>query len=240
MASIMDFTKESLGNLFEAGDAICCYHSPELIERIVYEAKTYNYRSICTSTNFLETYRKLLEGTNIKLIGMVAYPYGDMSIECKKVEIKTAIEKGCDALDIVMNISYLKSNMWDEFKNEVFELVNYARTLKPNVEVKPLIEVCLLDDEQLTFATEVVRDSGADFFKTQTGWFPVGMTLEQLKLMRKVAGPEMGIKACGTITESIEGIAACIEAGANIIGGNGIRIVEDLEFYQDYLKRNQK
>lgn len=237
MATIMDFDRKSLGNLFEAGDAICCYHDPELIERIVYEAKLYNYRSICTSTNWLEMYRKLLEGTNIKLIGMVAYPYGDMSVECKKVEIKIAIEKGCDALDIVMNISYLKSGMWDEFKNEVFELVNYAKSLKPDIEVKPLIEVCLLNNEQLTFATEVVRDSGAEFFKTQTGWFPVGLTLDQLKLMRKVA-PDMGIKACGAITESIEGIAAVIEAGANIIGGNGIRIVEGLEFYQDYLRRN--
>lgn len=240
MASIMDFTKQTLGNLFEAGDGICNYHTPDLMELIAYEAIRYNYRSICTSSNFLPTYRKLVEGTRIKLIGMVAYPFGDMGIECKKKEIEAVIDKGCDAIDVVVNMSYLKSGRYDEFKDEVFTLVDYARSLKKDLEIKPLVETVLCTDEQLIVASQTVKESGADFIKTQTGWYPIGLTLRQLKIIRKTVGPDFGIKACGAITESVQGLAACLEEGADIIGGNGIRIIEDLEFYQDYLRRNKQ
>lgn len=239
MASIMDFTKATLGNLFEAGDGICNYHTPDLMGLVAFEARKYNYRSICTSSNYIGDYKKLLAGTNVKVIGMVAYPFGDMSIECKKKEIELVIDRGCDAIDVVVNMSYLKSGRYDDFKAEVHELVKYAKSLKSDLEMKPLVETVLCDDEQLVVASQTVKDSGADFIKTQTGWYPIGLTLRQLKIIRKTVGPDFGIKACGAITESIQGLAACLEEGANIIGGNGVRIIEDLEFYQDYLRRQK-
>jgi deoxyribose-phosphate aldolase len=239
MASIMDFTKATLGKLFEAGDGICNYHTPDLMELVAFEAKKYGYRSICTSSNYICEYKKLLEGTNIKVIGMVAYPFGDVSIDGKKKEIEVVIDRGCDAIDVVVNMSYLKSERYDDFKAEVHGLVGFARSLKKDLEIKPLVETVLCTDEQLVVASQTVKDSGADFIKTQTGWYPIGLTLRQLKIIRKTVGPDFGIKACGAITESVQGLAACLEEGANIIGGNGVRIIEDLEFYQDFLRRHK-
>jgi len=236
--SILDFDKKSLGNLFEAGDGICTYHTPELIELIAYEAVRYNYRSICTSANYIGDYKRLVAETGIKIIGMVAYPYGDVSMESKKLEIEMVIDNGCDAIDVVVNMSYLKSNRFEEFREEVFMLVDYTRSLKKDIEMKPLVETVLCTDEQLVFASQVVKDSGADFIKTQTGWFPIGLSLRQLKIIKETVGPDFGIKACGALTETVQGIAASLKAGADIIGGNGIRIIEDLEFYQDYLRKH--
>ena len=71
---------------------------------------------------------------------MVAYPFGDMGIDCKKKEIEAVIDKGCDAIDVVVNMSYLKSGRYEEFKDEVFTLVDYARSLKKDLEIKPLVE----------------------------------------------------------------------------------------------------
>ena len=234
---ILTYTKETLGKLFEAGDGICEYHTPEKMEMIAYEARKYNYRSICTSSNYIKTYKKLLEGTDIKVIGMVAYPFGDMSIEAKKVEIDRVIEEGCDAIDVVVNMSYLMSNEFGRFHDEVMDLVSYIRKRKDSIEIKVLVEVVLLSDEQLRYAVKTVEESGADFFKTPTGWFTVGLTLRQLKIMRETAGPDFKIKACGSITESIQGLSACLDAGADIIGGNGGRIIENLPFYQEYLRK---
>ncbi len=237
---ILNYTRETLGKLFEAGDGICEYHTPEKMEMIAYEARKYNYRSICTSSNYIKTYKKLLEGTDVKVIGMVAYPYGDMSIEAKKTEIDRVIEEGCDAIDVVVNMSYLLSNEFSRFHSEVTDLVGYIRKKKESIEIKVLVEVVLLNDEQLRFAVKTVEESGADFFKTQTGWFPVGLSLRQLEIMRETAGPDFKIKACGAITESIQGLSACLDAGADIIGGNGVRTIENLEFYQDHLRRQEK
>jgi deoxyribose-phosphate aldolase len=132
----------------------------------------------------------LLEGTNLKLIGMVGYPFGDVSIESKKLEIKINVDKGADAVDdVVVNMFYLKSGMCDRFKDEVFELVNYARSLRKDLEIMPLVETVLCNGEQLVIAFRTVKDSRADFIKTQTGWFLVGLTLRQLKIILETVGP---------------------------------------------------
>lgn len=240
MYQILNYTRKTLGKLFEAGDGICEYHTPEKIRLISYEAIEYGYRSICTSSNYIREYKKYLKDTDINVIGMVGYPFGDVSLESKKVEISKVIEYGCDAIDMVVNMSYLISDEYNRFREEVFSMVEYAKSLKPDVELKVLVEVVLLNDEQLKIAGLTVRDSGADFFKTQTGWFPVGMTLRQLKLLRESVGPDFGIKACGSVTESIQGLSECLDAGANIIGGNGLRIIEDLECYQEMLREKLK
>lgn len=235
---ITDYTRDTIGKLFEGGDGVCCYHTPETMAVWAYEARKYNYRSICTSSPYVKEYRKLLEGTDIKIVGIAGYPYGDMSSDCKFTEIAKVIDEGCESFDMVVNMSYLKSGYYDLFRKEVFEAVEYARKLRPDVEIKMLVEMVLCNDEQLEVAARTVKESGADFIKTQTGWFPIGASLAQLKQIREIVGPDYPIKACGQITESIQGLAACLDAGvADIIGGIPVRIIEDLEFYQEYLKK---
>lgn len=233
---ITEYTRDDIGKLFEGGDGVCWYHTPDTMAVWAYEARKYNYRSICSSSPYVKEYRKLLEGTDVMIVGIVGFPYGDMSIDCKFTEIAKVIDEGCESFDMVVNMSYLK-----KFREEIFETVEYAKKLKSDVEIKMLVEVVLCNDEQLVVAARTVKESGADFIKTQTGWFPVGASLAQLKRIREAVGPDYPIKACGQITESIQGLAACLDAGvADIVGGIPIRIIEDLEFYQDYLKQQEK
>ena len=75
-------------------------------------------------------------------------------------------------------------------------------------------------------ACELAKEAGADFVKTSTGFGTGGATVEDVRLMRKVVGPEMGVKAAGGI-RTYEQALAMIEAGANRIGASsGVKIVE--------------
>ena len=62
--------------------------------------------------------------------------------------------------------------------------------------------------------------------KTSTGFSTGGALEEDVLLMRKTVGEEMGVKAAGGI-RSAEAAGKMIEAGANRIGtSSGIKIVE--------------
>ena len=71
--------------------------------------------------------------------------------------------------------------------------------------------------------------AGADFVKTSTGFSTGGATEEDVKLMRAVVGPEIGVKASGGV-RSFEDMQKMIEAGATRIGASsGVQIMKGLK-----------
>ena len=85
--------------------------------------------------------------------------------------------------------------------------------------LKVIIETCLLTDEEKVKACELSKEAGADYVKTSTGFSTGGATVEDVALMRKTVGPEMGVKASGGVRD-IAGAKAVIEAGATRIGAS--------------------
>ena len=72
----------------------------------------------------------------------------------------------------------------------------------------------------------VSRNAGADFVKTSTGFSTYGATVHDVKLMRRVVGPDIGVKASGGI-RTLEDLEAMRAAGANRIGtSSGVQILE--------------
>ena len=83
--------------------------------------------------------------------------------------------------------------------------------------VKVIIETCLLDDDEKVAACVLCKEAGAHFVKTSTGFSTAGATVEDVELMRRVVGPNMGVKAAGGIRDFATAVAM-IKAGANRIG----------------------
>ena len=95
--------------------------------------------------------------------------------------------------------------------------------------MKVILETCLLTEQEKTQACRVCRECGADFVKTSTGFSKGGATAEDVALMRRTVGPEMGVKASGGI-RSLEDAKAMVEAGANRLGtSSGAAIVKAQE-----------
>ena len=72
-------------------------------------------------------------------------------------------------------------------------------------------------------------EAGASFVKTSTGFGAAGATAEDVALMRKVVGNQLGVKAAGGIRTLADALKM-VEAGANRLGTSGsVAIIRELE-----------
>ena len=85
----------------------------------------------------------------------------------------------------------------------------------------------MLTDEEKEKACLAAVEAKADFVKTSTGFSTGGATLEDIALMRKTVGPDMGVKASGGVRTYADALAF-IDAGATRLGASsGKNIVEE-------------
>lgn len=168
MFDVMALTRESFGKLFEGGSGVLGFHNQETVELGAAEAIQYNISTVCTSSNFIPLYRQLLSGTDIMAERVFSYPWGDISLEAKKVELARVIDLGADTVDSVINLSFLKSGMMHELESELSELVAFARKRKADIEIKFIVECIFVTDAELAADARLIKKSGVNFIKTQT------------------------------------------------------------------------
>ncbi|MFS0575269.1 deoxyribose-phosphate aldolase [Sporosarcina sp. 179-K 3D1 HS] len=195
------------------------------------EARSYSFASVCVNPAWVKTAASALEGTSVKVCTVIGFPLGASTTETKVFETENAISNGASEVDMVLNIGALKSGENELVKNDIQAVVEAA---KGKALVKVIIETALLEDAEKRKACELAVAAGADFVKTSTGFSTGGATEEDVKLMRAVVGPEMGVKASGGI-RNLEDMKKMIDAGATRIGASsGVQIMEGLVSEADY------
>lgn len=177
------------------------------------EAKEYHTASVCVNASFASLVAYELRSSGVKTCVVVGFPLGAMASGAKAVEASLAVRDGAEEVDMVMNIGSAKAGDWAAVQADIAAVVNAA---KPAI-VKVIIETCLLTDEQKVNACLAAKAAGAAFVKTSTGFSTGGATVEDIALMRKTVGPEMGVKASGGVRTKYQALAM-IEAGATRIG----------------------
>lgn len=184
----------------------------ELI-KLCEEAKEYKFFSVCVNPCNIEKAKELLKDSDTKICTVVGFPLGQMTTEAKSFETKEAVFLGAEEVDMVINIGKLKDGDYDYVLDDIRAVVLAAG----GVLTKVIIESCLLTDEEKVKACELAKAAGADYVKTSTGFSKSGATKEDIALMRKTVGPEMGVKASGGI-RTLEDALAMIENGASRLG----------------------
>ena len=201
------------------------------IEKLCAEAKEYVFASVCVNPTWVKTSAELLTGTPVKVCTVIGFPLGASTPETKAFETKDAIQNGAGEIDMVLNVGALKSEDLTLVKRDIEAVVEAA---KGQAIVKVILETCLLTKEEIKVASQLSKDAGADFVKTSTGFSTGGATVEDVKLMREVVGPDLGVKASGAV-RSLEDVEKMIEAGATRIGASsGVQIVQGLTSNSDY------
>ena len=191
------------------------------IEILCKEAIQYKFASVCINPVYVSYAKSFLKDENPKVCSVVGFPLGADSEEMKYAEARFLIFQGVDEIDMVMNIAFLKERKLDLVKNEIKKVVEAA----DGNCVKVIIETSFLDQDEKALACNIVMDSGASFVKTSTGFSSSGATLEDVRLIKKVVGDQVGIKASGGIKTKKEALEF-IEAGANRIGtSRGVEIL---------------
>lgn len=195
----------------------------ESILKLIAEAKTYDFASVCVNPCWVALAHQELKNTDVKVCTVVGFPLGANTTKVKVFETKDAIEKGAQEIDMVINIAMLKDKEYDYVENEIHQIVEAA---KDKAIVKVIIETCLLTDEEKIKACELSQKAGADFVKTSTGFSTGGATVHDIALMRKTVGAEMGVKASGGVHTHEEALAM-VEAGATRIGASvGVKLLK--------------
>jgi deoxyribose-phosphate aldolase len=170
--------------------------------------------------------KALLEGTSITLCCPIAFPQGLNPPEVKRHEASWALDHGAQELDMVLNITALKSGDYAFVALDIAGVVVAASEY--GAPVKVILETCLLTPEEIVSACRIAEAEGAAWVKTSTQTQPEGATVEVVRLMRQTVGPEVQIKASGYITD-IDKLLALYEAGARRFGtGYTVQILEGL------------
>lgn len=185
------------------------------VERMCMEAEKYGFGCVCVNPTYVSLATQLLKETNVKVSSTVGFPFGVTLPEVKAFEAWRALENGAREIDMVINLSALKSGDYETVRKDI-EMVVDIKRLYRDVTVKVIIETGLLTDKEKVLACKIAKEAGVDFVKTSTGLFG-GATVEDVRLMRKTVGREMGVKAAGGI-RTLQQALAMIEAGADRIG----------------------
>lgn len=196
----------------------------EDIKKLCDEAKSYGFASVCVNPANVELCTDLLKWSDVNVCTVISFPLGAITSKIKFFETKDAVQHGADEIDMVMNIGSLKSGLNDTVKKDIEGVITAAE----GKIVKVIIETALLTKEEKILACEIVKDTGADFVKTSTGFGYPGATVEDIFLIKKAIGPQMGIKASGGI-RNIKTVFDMVKAGATRIGtSSGVKIMEEL------------
>ncbi|MCP1123458.1 deoxyribose-phosphate aldolase [Bacillus sp. 3103sda1] len=188
----------------------------EDVMKVLEEAKKYNFASVCINPTWVKLAAEELAGHNVDVCTVIGFPLGANTTETKVFETKDVIAKGATEVDMVINVGALKDGDNEFVENDIREVVQAA---KGKALVKVIIETCLLTDEEKVRACELSVKAGADFVKTSTGFSTGGATAEDITLMRKTVGENVGVKASGGV-RTREDAEKMIEAGASRIGAS--------------------
>jgi deoxyribose-phosphate aldolase len=168
----------------------------------------------CVQPCWVAEAARALHGSGAKVVSVIGFPHGCSKTATKVLESRAAVEDGARELDMVLNVGMLRSGRPEEVRRDVASVVHAA----PGIPVKVILETGALDDAGKRLACRIVRDAGAAFVKTSTGFHPGGgATVADVRLMREEVGPAFGVKASGGI-RSLADVQAMIDAGANRIG----------------------
>ena len=197
----------------------------DMIAQLCFEARKYHFASVCVNPTHVKLSAELLRDTDVKVCTVTGFPLGATPPEVKAFETQKAIQDGATEIDMVINIGALKAGDHELVARDIREVVSVAHAA--GALVKVIIETALLTDEEKIVASLLAKEAGADFVKTSTGFSGGGATAHDVALMRRVVGPDVGVKAAGGIRTQADA-EQMVAAGATRLGASaGVKIIQE-------------
>jgi deoxyribose-phosphate aldolase len=198
--------------------------SREQILTVCREAVEYSFKSVCVNPLWVSTVRTAVKGSGVLTCSVIGFPLGATTTESKVFEARGAVADGADEIDMVIDMAAARAGEKDVLVADILAVADAVH--EQGAILKVIIETAMLSDEQKVLACEAAVEAGADFVKTSTGFNGGGATVEDVALMRRTVGPDIGVKASGGV-RSLEDARAMIDAGATRIGASsGVAIVK--------------
>lgn len=198
---------------------------PAQIEQLCREALEYQFAAVCINPIYVNLGARLLSGSSVKVCTVIGFPLGATPTRVKVAETRACLEMGAVEIDMVLPVGLLRAGELEAVYDDIQSVCE--ATHAQNALVKVIFENALLDDTQKITACLLCIQSGVDFVKTSTGFGPGGATLADVELMRRVVGPDMGVKAAGGV-RTLADARAFLVAGATRLGSSaGVKIMQE-------------
>ncbi len=195
------------------------------VRKLCDEARKYHFASVCVNSGNVARARSLLAGSGVMTCAVVGFPLGAMATSAKAFEAREAVRAGADEIDMVINVGALKSRDYALVSDDIRKVVEASRPAR----VKVILETGMLTNEEKVIAISLAKVAGAHFVKTSTGFGPGGATTDDIALMRRLVGAELGVKASGGV-RTHEDAEKMVAAGASRIGASAsIAIVTNVK-----------
>lgn len=186
------------------------------VNRVCEEALRFGFAAICIPPPFVKDARRILgERNKVRLATVVGFPMGYSAISAKSEEIKRAMDDGADDVDAVINISWVKSGLWNNVSRDIDALA-LASQSRGGI-LKLILECGLLTEEEIKKSSAIAADCGVPWLKTGTGFHGYNATEEMVRFLRSIAGKDVKIKAAGGIRD-VQTAKLLLAAGADRLG----------------------
>lgn len=169
-------------------------------------AKKFHFKTVAIGCAWIPYAKEILAGSDVGIDAAIGFANGYNTTEAKTFETRDAIAKGATEADVLLNVGWLRSGMYDAVENE---LKCFREACGDHI-AKVILEVCYLEEKDIRAAVRIAKRAGLDFVKTSTGFARGGATPEAVRIMLDEAAGEIQVKASG-----------------------GIRTREDAEMYLD-------
>jgi deoxyribose-phosphate aldolase len=195
------------------------------IRQLCKEAEQFRFATVCVNPTWVRLCAQLLKGTDVGVCTVVGFPLGATPADVKAYEARRAIFDGAHEVDMVINVGLLKSGHDALVLDDVCQVAGAVHDGCGRLKV--IIETALLTDDEKVKACTLAKQAGADYVKTSTGFGPGGATAQDVALMRRVVGKDVGVKAAGGIRD-LAAAQQMIAAGATRVGASaGVKIVQE-------------
>lgn len=187
--------------------------SQDEVRKLCLEAKNFGFFGVCVNSSHVKLAAAELSGSTPKLVSVIGFPLGVATSSSKAFEAAEALASGAHEIDMVIHIGALKEGRYDFVRKDIAEVVKACggKTLKV------ILETGLLDNDEKKIGCQLSVEAGANFVKTCTGFSTGKAEIADIRLMRQIVGPNIGVKASGGIKTS-EAAWALIDAGATRLG----------------------
>jgi deoxyribose-phosphate aldolase len=198
--------------------------------KVIKEAREYNFASVCLPPSYVKLASDILKESDVKVCTVIGFPLGYNTTSVKVDETVMAIQDGADEIDMVVNISDVKSNQWDKIRTEIKQIRQAAKTKI----LKVIFETAYLNESEIISLCKICTELDVDFVKTSTGFAHEGANIKIVDLMKKSIDEKVQVKASGGV-RTRDDADAMILAGATRIGtSNGIQIMKNENGNEDY------
>lgn len=170
-------------------------------------SKKYDVATACIKPYAISMARSVLDGSDVKVCAVIAFPHGNSAAAIKVLEAEQAVKEGASEIDMVINIGKALSGDWGYVSDEI-SAIN-AAVVNRGALLKVIFENDYLDDAHIIRLCEICAQHAVAFVKTSTGYGFVrqengmyaykGATDHHLALMRAHCPETVQVKAAGGV-----------------------------------------